>query len=141
MAVTFLTYQWGQCSLLKFSPLFALACSHAHTHTHTHTNTLSHPHMYLPTLSHTHLTDIDSQLEHTSHLLDQLQDQQRDRLSQAPLELDDGHLMLPGPSDEEVRIASNLRAGLAQLTAQVCTCHPTPTSSQAGLFQSDSTFC
>ena len=74
---------------------------------HTFTSTL-HP-----------FTDIDSQLEHTSHLLGQLEEEQRDRLSQAPLELDDGHLVLPGPSDEEVRIASDLRAGLAQLTAQV----------------------
>ena len=94
-----------------------------------HVSTCTHPLPHTPTPLHPS-TDIDSQLEHTSHLLDQLQDQQRDRLSQAPLELDDGHLMLPGPSDEEVRIASDLRAGLAQLTAQVCMhiqhIHPLP---------------
>ena len=89
--------------------VFICSLSLSHTHTHTHTVHTSHS------------IDIDSQLEHTSHLLNQLQDQQRDRLSQAPLELDDGHLMLPGPSDEEMRIASDLRVGLAQLTAQVCT--------------------
>jgi hypothetical protein len=106
VVVTLLTYQWGAVLLFELQP-------HIFTIHHTYT-----PYPFTPTLPHP-FTDIDSQLEHTSHLLGQLQDEQTDRLSQAPLELDDGHLTLPGPSDEEVRIASDLRAGLAQLTAQV----------------------
>ena len=112
--------------------------THTHTHSHTHTHTHSHTHLSLPlhTHTHTHLslslppsyththmdtipTDIDSQLARTSHLLDELNQQQKERLSQAPVELSEGHLMLPGPSEEEVKIASSLRAGLVQLTAQV----------------------
>ena len=64
-------------------------------------------------------TGIDSQLAHTSDLLGRLHDEQKDRLSQEPVKLDDGHLVLPGPSDEEMKLASELRAGLVQLTAQV----------------------
>ena len=62
---------------------------------------------------------VDSQLAHTSNLIGRLHDEQRERLSQGAVEQGDGRLMLPGPSEEEMRIASDLRAGLVQLTAQV----------------------
>ena len=59
----------------------------------------------------------------TSSLLSQLQEHQEERLSQSPYVSQD-HLILPGPSEQEVGVASEIRQELANLTAVVITPAP-----------------